>query len=65
VHRGFPAKPASIKEAASHLSVSKDTIRRRIASGELQAFKAGPKLIRVDLDEAEKLFKIIPTVAGE
>jgi excisionase family DNA binding protein len=65
VSREFPAKPVSIREAADHLSVSKDTIRRRIASGELTAFRAGPKLIRVDLDAAEQLFKVIPTVAGE
>jgi excisionase family DNA binding protein len=54
---GFPGRPASLKEVASRFHVSKDTIRRRIASGELRAYRLGSKIIRVDLDEVERLFR--------
>ena len=59
--RQFPANPASIKEAAAHLHVSKDTVRRRIAAGQLTAYRLGYKLVRVDMDEAIALFRPIPT----
>jgi excisionase family DNA binding protein len=59
--REFPATPVSVKEAASRLHVSKDTIRRRIAAGELTAYRLGPKIVRVDMGEVEKLFRRIPT----
>jgi excisionase family DNA binding protein len=62
VTREFPAQPASIKEAAERFKVSRDTIRRRIASGQLAAYRLGPKIVRVDLDEVEALFRPIPTV---
>jgi excisionase family DNA binding protein len=55
--QGFPGRPVSLKEAASHLHVSKDTLRRRIASGELTAYRLGQRIIRIDLDEAEALFR--------
>jgi excisionase family DNA binding protein len=45
--------------------VSKDTIRRRIASGDLTAYRLGKQIIRVDLDEAEALFAPIPTVGSD
>jgi excisionase family DNA binding protein len=45
--------------------VSKDTIRRRIASGELTAYRLGRNIIRLDLDEAESLFREIPTVRAD
>ena len=63
--RGFPARPASIQEAASHVSVHPDTIRRRISSGDLKAYRLGKRLIRIDLDEVEALFRSIPTVEKE
>jgi excisionase family DNA binding protein len=55
-------RPGSIKEAARENAVHPDTIRRRIASGELQAWKLGYRILRVDLDEAADLFKPVPTV---
>ncbi|MGM1016772.1 MAG: helix-turn-helix domain-containing protein [Actinomycetota bacterium] len=41
---------ASIREAAAHYGVHRDTIRRLIVSGELYAKRIGPRLIRVDLN---------------
>jgi excisionase family DNA binding protein len=54
---GFPARVATIKEAANHFNVHPDTIRRRVAAGELTAYRLGNRILRVDLDEAETLFR--------
>ncbi|MFY0406913.1 helix-turn-helix transcriptional regulator [Solicola sp. PLA-1-18] len=51
----------SLSEAAQEVGVSKDTIRRRVADGTLQAFRIGPRLIRVDLDEVRALLRPIPS----
>lgn len=40
----------TIAQAASALDVSRDTIRRMIARGEIYAERIGPRLVRVDLD---------------
>lgn len=56
-----------ITEAARILGVSKDTIRRRIASGELQAeriFHGSNAPIRIRLDELERHARPIPTVGN-
>ena len=60
------ALPASmnlvtIAVAATYLGVSTMTIRRRIADGTLPAFRTGPRLIRVDLDDlGQVLLRRIP-----
>lgn len=51
---------ASIAEAANYVNVSTRTIRRRIADGSIGAYRFGPRVIRVDLDEIDALFKQIP-----
>lgn len=61
----FPNRPASIKQGAAHIGVSHWTIRRRIASGELTAYRMGRQVIRIDLDEVEQLFSTIPAVGSE
>lgn len=45
----------SIQTAARVLGVGEKAIRRWIAAGDLPARRFGPKLIRVDVDELEKL----------
>lgn len=42
---------ASIPVAAETADVSTKTIRRYIAAGRIHAYRVGPKLIKVDLDE--------------
>jgi len=42
--------------------VHERTIRYRIADGSLTGYRVGPRLIRVDLNEVEALFTIIPAV---
>ena len=51
----------SIPSAAEFAAVSNDTIRRRIACGQLTGYRLGSRIIRVDLDEVEALLKPIPT----
>jgi excisionase family DNA binding protein len=53
----------SIAAAADHYGVSRQTVRRWIASGRITAHRLGPRLIRVDLDEIEaKIIHTVPTV---
>ncbi len=50
----------TILGAASYAGVSQKTIRRRIADGSLNGYRIGPRLIRVDLDELDRLLELIP-----
>jgi excisionase family DNA binding protein len=56
-----PRRFSSIDRAAQLASVSTKTIRRRIADGSITGYRFGPRVIRVDLDEVESLFKRMPT----
>ena len=49
---------------AERLGVSIKTIRRRIAAGELTAYRVGTKIIRIDLEEVDGLLHRIPTSGG-
>lgn len=55
----------SLREAAKIYAVSTYTLRRRIASGDLPAVKLGYKLIRVRIDDLDRLFPAIPTTRPE
>lgn len=55
----------SIADAAAYLDCSERTIRRRVASGQLTAYRLGPRLLRIDLDELDAaLLKPIPTAGN-
>jgi excisionase family DNA binding protein len=56
-----PRRWGSIERAALTAGVSTRTIRRRIADGSITGYRFGPRVIRVDLDEVESLFKRMPT----
>lgn len=58
-----PARPAylSIDAAADHLGVNPRTIRRRIADGSLPAYRIGPKILRIDPADVDRLGRRIPT----
>jgi excisionase family DNA binding protein len=58
--RTTPRRPATIERAAEHYGVNERTIRRWIASGRLRAYRVGPKLIRVDLDDLDLLARPVP-----
>lgn len=54
----------SINDAAKYAGVSTKTIRRWIASGRVTGLRAGPRLIRVDLNELNAMLRPIPTAGG-
>ncbi|MDH6280980.1 helix-turn-helix domain-containing protein [Prescottella agglutinans] len=48
---------STLTEAAETLSVSTRTVRRYIAAGKLKAYRVGPRVIRVDLSELDRLMR--------
>ncbi|MGV9868093.1 excisionase family DNA-binding protein [Rhodococcus koreensis] len=50
----------SKRVAAKHAGTSVRTIERWIDTGKLTGYRAGPKLVRIDLDELDALFTPIP-----
>jgi excisionase family DNA binding protein len=52
---------ASLADSARYADVSARTIRRWISAGLLSGYRAGPRLIRVDLTELDAMLKAIPT----
>ena len=57
VHREFE----SLSSAAERTGLSIRTLRRRVACGELAAYRHGPRVIRVDPDDVDRLMVRIPT----
>ncbi len=51
----------SLSTAADMLGISVHTLRRRIAAGELPAFRTGKRIIRVRVSDLERLLKRIPS----
>lgn len=51
----------SIAAGAEETDVSTQTIRRMIARGQLPAYRIGPRLMKIDLDELAALLRPIPT----
>lgn len=56
-----PGAFISLSAAADILGISAHTLRRRIAAGELAAFRTGRRIIRVRVSDLEKLLQPIPT----
>jgi len=50
-----------VGEAAARVGVSTKTVRRWIASGQLAGFRMGPRLLRVDPDDVDRMLTPIPT----
>jgi excisionase family DNA binding protein len=55
---------ARITAAAKRYDVSERTIRRWGADGDITLYRIGPKLVRVDLDEIDRLIRRIPAAGG-
>ena len=51
----------SLAEAAARTGVSIRTLRRRISCGELTAYRAGPRLIRLNPEDVDRLLVPVPT----
>lgn len=54
----------TIGEAAERTGTSYNTIRRRIASGDLVAYRFGPRLLRVDAADVDALLRHLPTAGA-
>ena len=56
-----PGAFISLSAASDMLGISVHTLRRRIAAGELPAFRAGRRIIRIRLSDLEALLRRVPT----
>ncbi len=54
----------TVIDAAEYAACNPRTIRRRITDGSLSGYRMGSRLIRVDLNELDALFRPIPAVGG-
>ena len=54
----------SIQAAADRLGCTTRTVRRMISRGDLAAYRVGPRLIRVDLNEVDNVLRPIPTAGN-
>lgn len=52
---------ATVAETAERLKCSTKTVRRYIADGRLTAYRVGPKMLRVDQADVDRLLRAIPT----
>lgn len=60
-----PRRLASLATAAAHADVSVRTLRRYIAQGRLTGYRLGPRLIKVDLNEVERLARPLPDARSQ
>jgi len=51
----------SVGDAAARAGVSTKTLRRWIASGQLAGYRMGPRLLRVDPDDVDRMLTLIPS----
>lgn len=51
---------ANLTKAAEYADVHPMTIRRWISAGRLPAYRTGPKLLRVDLNELDAMLSPVP-----
>ena len=54
----------TIESAADMLAVNPRTIRRYISSGDLPAYRLGPRQLRVKREDVAALLTPIPTAGG-
>ena len=57
-----PGAFISMTQAAEMLSISVPTLRRRIAAGELPAFRSGRRIIRVRVSDLQKVLRKVPSL---
>jgi excisionase family DNA binding protein len=56
-----PGAFISLSGAAEMLGLSVKTVRRRIADGELPAFRTGHRIIRIRVSDLETMLRRIPS----
>lgn len=59
-----PGAFISLSAAADMLGISVHTLRRRIAAGELPAFRSGRRIIRVRVRDLETLMRRVPAAGS-
>ena len=52
----------SVASAAERVGCHPRTLRRWIAAGTLAAYRVGPRMVKIDLDELEAIVRPIPAV---
>ncbi len=52
----------SLTAAAERTGLSVRTLRRRIATGDLPAYRSGCRIIRLDPGDVDRLMRRIPTI---
>jgi excisionase family DNA binding protein len=57
-----PRQLVTIAAAAEQLGICTRTIHRRIADGSLRVYRVGPRLLRVDQTDLDKLIRPVLTV---
>jgi excisionase family DNA binding protein len=55
---------APLSTGADYADVSTRTLRRWIAQGRVTGYRAGPRLIRVDLNELDAMLAPIPSASA-
>lgn len=59
-----PGAFISLSKAADMLSVSVPTLRRRIAAGELPAYRTGRRIIRIKISDLDRLLRRVPSAGN-
>jgi excisionase family DNA binding protein len=54
----------SVAQAAAYADVNIRTVYRWIADGRLRGYRVGPKLIKVDLFDLDRLIQLVPTTGN-
>jgi excisionase family DNA binding protein len=54
-----PRPKVSVADAAAYATVKVGTLRRWIADGDLPAYRVGPRMLRIDLDDIDALIQPI------
>jgi excisionase family DNA binding protein len=55
------AQMLSLSQASAQLGVSIRTLRRRIATGDLPAYRSGRRILRVRSADLDRIFRRVPT----
>ncbi|MBK6857921.1 MAG: excisionase family DNA-binding protein [Microthrixaceae bacterium] len=53
----------SLAQASRRTGLSIRTLRRRISDGTLNAYRSGPRVIRLDPEDVDRLMTRIPTAS--
>ena len=52
------------RQAAEYLGITDRTLRRMIAAGKLPAYRLGPRLLRIDVNDLDALLRPVPVGGG-